>query len=166
MHICGIWKKKTWYRQAYFQSRNRDTEVENKLWIKGAAVMSDSVRPHRWQPTRFPCPWDSPGKNTGVGCHCLLQCMKVKSEREVTQSCPTLSHPMDYSPRGSSIHGIFQVRVSEWGAITNGVRRGRMNWEIGIDMHILLILCMCVCVCVCVCVHAQLLSHVWLFVTL
>ena len=62
-------------------------------------------------------PWDSPGKNTGVGCHFLLQCMKVKSEREVAQSCPTLSDPMDCSPPGSSIHGIFQARVLEWGAI-------------------------------------------------
>ena len=64
-----------------------------------------------------PCPWDSPGKNTGVGCHFLLQCMKVKSESEVTQSCPTLSDPMACSPPGSSIHGIFQARVLEWGAI-------------------------------------------------
>ena len=63
--------------------------------------MSDSVQPHRRQPTRFPCPWDSPGKNTGVGCHFILQCMKLKSEREVTQSCPTLSDPMDCSPPGS-----------------------------------------------------------------
>ena len=60
------------------------------------------------------CPWDSPGKNTGVGCHFLLQCMKVKSEREVTQSCPTLSDPMDCSLTGSSVHGIFQARVLEW----------------------------------------------------
>ena len=79
--------------------------------------MSDSVRPHRWQPTRLPHPWDSPGKNTGVGCHFLLQCMKVKSESEVTQSCLTLCDPMDYSLPGSSIHGIFQARVLEWGAI-------------------------------------------------
>ena len=79
--------------------------------------MSDSVRPHRWQPTRLPCPWDSPGKNTGVGCHFLLQCMKVKSESEVSQSCPTLSNPMDCSPPGSCVHGIFQARVLEWGAI-------------------------------------------------
>ena len=64
-----------------------------------------------------PRPWDSPGKNTGVGCHFLLQCMKVKSESEVAQSCPTLSDPMDCSLPGSSIHGIFQVRVLEWGAI-------------------------------------------------
>ena len=64
-----------------------------------------------------PPPWDSPGKNTGVGCHFLLQCMKVKSESEVTQSCLTLSDPMNCSPPGSSVHGIFQARVLEWGAI-------------------------------------------------
>ena len=79
--------------------------------------MSDSVRPHRRQPTRLPHPWDSPGKNTGVGCRFLLQCMKVKSESEVTQSYLTLSNPMDCSPPGSSIHGIFQAGVLEWGAI-------------------------------------------------
>ena len=79
--------------------------------------MSVSVRPHRWQPTRLPCPWDSPGKNTGVGCHFLLQCMKMKSESEVAQSCPTLSDPMDCSFPGSSVHGIFQARVLEWDAI-------------------------------------------------
>ena len=81
--------------------------------------MSDSVRPHRRQPTRLPYPWDSPGKNTGAGYHFLLQCMKVKSESEVAQSCPTLSDPMDCSLPGSSIHGIFQARVLEWGAIAN-----------------------------------------------
>ena len=70
--------------------------------------MSDSVRPH---------PWDSPGENTGVGCHFLLQCIKVKSESEVAQSCLTLPDPMDCSPPGSSVHGIFQARVLEWGAI-------------------------------------------------
>ena len=79
--------------------------------------MSDSVRPHRWQPTRLPRLWDSPGKNTGVGCHFLLQCMKGKSESEVAQSCTTLRDPMDCSPPGSSVHGIFQARVLEWGAI-------------------------------------------------
>ena len=68
-------------------------------------------------PTRLPCPWDSQGKNTGVGCHFLLQCMKVKSESEVAQSCLTLSDPMDCSLLGSSIHGIFQARVLEWVAI-------------------------------------------------
>ena len=79
--------------------------------------MSDSVQPHRQQSTRLPRPWDSPGKNTGVGCHFLLQCMKAKSESEVPQSHPTLRDPMDCSPPGSSIHGIFQARVLEWGAI-------------------------------------------------
>ena len=78
--------------------------------------MSDSVRPHRRQPTRLPRPWDSPGKNTGVGCHFLIQCMKVKSESEATQSCPTLSDPMDCGLPGSSVYGIFQARVLEWGA--------------------------------------------------
>ena len=78
------------------------------------SVVSDSVRPHRQQPTRLRRPWDSPGKNTGVGCHFLLQCMKVKTEREVAQSCPTLRDPMDCSLPGSSVHGIFQARVLEW----------------------------------------------------
>ena len=62
-------------------------------------------------------PWDSPGKNTEVGCHFLLQCMKVKSESEVAQLCPTLHDPMNCSPPGSSVHGISQARVLEWGAI-------------------------------------------------
>ena len=79
--------------------------------------MSNSLRPHRRQPTRLPRPWDSPGKNTGVGCHFLLQCMKVKSESEVAQSFLTLRDPMDCSPPGSSVHGILQARVLEWGAI-------------------------------------------------
>ena len=79
--------------------------------------MSDSVRAQRRQPTRLLHPWDSPGKNTGVGCHFLLQCMKVKSESEVAQSYPTLSDPMDCSLPGSSAHGIFQAIVLEWGAI-------------------------------------------------
>ena len=73
--------------------------------------MSNSVQPHRRQPTRLPCPWDLPGKNTGVGCHFLLQCMKVKSESEVAQSCLTLSDPMDCSPSGSSVHGIFRKQL-------------------------------------------------------
>ena len=79
--------------------------------------MSDSVRCHRWQPTRLHRPWDSPGKNTGVGCHFLLQCMKVKSESEVAQSCLTLRDPMDCSLPGSSTHGVFQARVLEWAAM-------------------------------------------------
>ena len=79
--------------------------------------MSDSVRPQRRQPTRLPRPWDSPGENTGVGCHFLLQCMKVKSKSEVAQSCLTPSDPMDCSLPGSSVHGICQARVLEWVAI-------------------------------------------------
>ena len=79
--------------------------------------MSDSARPHRQQPTRLPRPWDSPGKNTGVGFHFLLQCMQEKSEGEVAQSCLTLTDPMDYSLPGSSAHGIFQASLLEWGAI-------------------------------------------------
>ena len=99
--------------------------VSHNLMVAAAAKSLQpcpTLWPHRRQPTRLPHPWDSPGKNTGVGCHFLLQCMKVKSE--VAQSCPTLSDPMDCSPPGSSIHGIFQARVLEWGAMafseTNG----------------------------------------------
>ena len=80
--------------------------------------MSNSVRPCRRQPTRHPRPWHSPGKNSGVGCHFLLQCMKVKSEGEIAQSCLTLCDLMDRSLPGSSVLGIFQARVLEWGAIT------------------------------------------------
>ena len=79
--------------------------------------MSDPQRPHGLQPTRLLHPWDFPGKNTGVGCLFLLQCMDVKSESEVAQMCPTLSDPMGRSLPGSSIHEIFQSRVLEWGAI-------------------------------------------------
>ena len=81
--------------------------------------MSDSVQPQRQQPTRLPRPWDSPGKNIGVGCHFLLQYMKVKSESEVAQSCLTPSDAMDCSLPGSSAHGIFQARVLEWVAIAS-----------------------------------------------
>ena len=77
--------------------------------------MSDSVWPHRQQPIRLPRPWDSPGKKTGVGCHCLLQCMKVKSESEVAQSCPTLSDPMDCILPGSSVHGFS--RQEYWSGV-------------------------------------------------
>ena len=86
-----------------------------------------TLRPHRRQPTRLPQPWDSPGKNTGVGCHVLLQCMKLKGESEVAQLCPTLSDPMDCSPPGSSVHGIFQARVLEWGAIALSTKKHYMD---------------------------------------
>ena len=75
------------------------------------------VQPHKWQPTRLLHPQDSPGKNTGVGCHFLLQCMKAINESEVAQLCPTLNDPMDCSLPGSSVHGIFQARVLECVAI-------------------------------------------------
>ena len=91
------------------------------LLLLVTSVVSDSMRPHRRQPTRLPRPWDSPGKNTGVGCHFLLQCMKVKSESEVAQSCPTRSDLRDCSLPGSSVHGIFQAKVLEWGAIAFSV---------------------------------------------
>ena len=84
---------------------------------KVTSVVSDSVRPHRWQPSRLLRPWNSPSKNTGVGCHFLLQSVKVKSESEVTQSCLTLRDPMDCSLPGSSVHRISQARVLEWVAI-------------------------------------------------
>ena len=77
--------------------------------------------------TRLCCPWDSPGKNTGVGCHFLLHCVKVKSESEVAQSRLTRSDPMDCSPPGSSVHGIFQARVLEWGAIAFSDVRGYLT---------------------------------------
>ena len=77
-----------------------------------------TLRSHRWGPTRLPHPWDSPGMNTGVGCHFLLQCIKVKSESEVAQSCPTLCDPIDGSPPGSPIPGILQARTLEWVAIS------------------------------------------------
>ena len=87
--------------------------------------MYHSVRHHRWQPNRLPRPWDSPGKNTGVGCHFLLQCMNVKSQSEIAQSCLTLSNPMDCSLPDSSIDGIFQARVLEWVA---SALTGHQNW--------------------------------------
>ena len=91
--------------------------LQSRCCCEVTSVVSNSVRPHRWQPTRLYHPWDSPGKNTGVGCHFLLQCMKVKSESEVAQSCPTRRDPMDCSLPGSSVHGIFQASVLEWVAI-------------------------------------------------
>ena len=111
----------------------KDTySLEEKLWQTCCccwvtSVVSDSVRPHRRQPTRLHRPGDSPGKNTGVGCHFLLQCRKVKSESEVAQSCPTLSDPMDCSLPGSSIHGIFQARVLELGAIAFSANESTVN---------------------------------------
>ena len=100
-----------------------------------ASGMSNSVGPHRWQPTRLRRPWGSPGKNTGVGCHFLLQCMKVKSESEAAQLCPTRSNPMDCSLPGSSVHGIFQARVLEWGASAFSAMNMSLSklWELVMD---------------------------------
>ena len=102
-----------------------NTDSMDMLLLLIASVTSGSVQPHRRQPTRLPRPWDSPGKNTGVGCHFLLQCVKVKSEREVPQSCPTLSNAMDCSLPGSAVHGIFQARVLEWCAIAFSIPRSK-----------------------------------------
>ena len=100
--------------------------------------MSDSVQPQRRQPTRLPRPWDSPGKNAGVGCHFLLQCMKVKSESEVAQLCLILSDPMDCSPPGSSVHGVLGDKIHTH-QIQDFINEG---------------------------MHAQLHAHVWLFESL
>ena len=108
---CQVWPARGKHCSDFFHS---------VLVLSSAAKSLQScltLRPHRRQPTRLPRPWDSPGKNTGVGCHFPLQCMKEKSESEVAQSCPTLSDPMDCSLSDSSVHGIFQARVLKWGAI-------------------------------------------------
>ena len=104
-----------------------------QLLLLSRSVVSDSVWAHRWQPTRLRCPWDSPGKNTGVGGHFCLQCRKVKSESEVAQSCPTLRDPMDCSLPGSSVHGIFQARVLEWGAIAFSGFSGGSDFNTGLS---------------------------------
>ena len=111
----------------HHHTRNRtktNTSRNSFITVSAAAAAAKSLQscptlcdPIDAQPTRLPHPWDSPGKNTGVGCHFLLQCMKMKSESEGAQSCLTLSDPMDCSLPGSSICGIFQARVLEWGAI-------------------------------------------------
>ena len=125
-----------WLWGTYLSSVSQFPHLENgdnnRIDVKiqqGSAAAAKSLQlcltlwSHRRQPTRLPRPWDSPGKNTGVGCHFLLQCMKVKSQSEVAQSCPTLSNPMDCSLPGSSVHGIFQARVLEWGAIAFSATR-------------------------------------------
>ena len=103
-----------------FKKTKLELAALSHLFAAAAAKSPQScptLRPQRRQPNRLPRPWDSPGKNTGVGCHFPLQCMKVKSKSQVTQSSPTLSDPMDCSLPGSSVHGVFQARVLEWGAI-------------------------------------------------
>ena len=103
---------------SYIASHLQNDIVDDTLLLlKSLQLCPTPCNPIDSKPTRLPRPWDSPGKNTGVGCYFLLQCMKVESESEVAQSCLTLSHPMDCSPPGSSVHGIFQTRVLEWGVV-------------------------------------------------
>ena len=116
-------RKRNWYIDCFCSERGHAA--------KSLQLCPTLCDPHRRQPTSLPRPWDSPGKNTGVGCHFLLQWMKVKSESEVTQSCPTLCDPMDCSPPGSSVHGIFQARVLEWGATALSVKE-----DIALGKHI------------------------------
>ena len=106
--------------------------------LQSCSVLCDPI-----DGSRLPHPWDSPGKNTGVGCHFLLQCRKVKRESEVAQSCLTLSDPMDCSLPGSSVHGIFQARVLEWGAIAFSVMSlytCSKHYSFCLDVHFLLYL--------------------------
>ena len=128
-HFCTqLIVSRTWTTRTYYLVSKQfvgpligQTGIKSELLLLLMLSRFSCVRlcaTHRRQPTRLLCPWDSPGKNTGVSCHFLLQCMKVKSESEVDQSCPTLSDPMDFSLPGSSAHGIFQARVLGWIAIT------------------------------------------------
>ena len=114
--------------QLHHQSFQWIFRIDYLCCCRVASVVSGSVRPHGLQPTRLFRPWDFPGKNTGVGCHFLLQCMKVESESEVAQSCLTLCDPMDCSLPGSFVHGIFQARVLEWVAIAFSLITFRIDW--------------------------------------
>ena len=124
--------------------------------------MSDSVRPHRWQPTRLPRPWDSPGKNTGAGSHFLLQCMKVKSESEVAQLCLILCNPMDCSLPGFSVHEIVQARVLEWVAISFSVLLDYFSfmsfWFVQVIAHVRIFFFMAENYSV-ICIHHSLFIH-------
>ena len=117
-HLC-LWMKQA-FNFSFLMLSSFDMKITS---LKTTITTTKSLQScltlcnHGLQPTRLLRPWGSPGKNTGVGCHFLLQCMKVESESEVAQSCPTLSNPMDCNLPGSSIHGIFQATVLEWGAI-------------------------------------------------
>ena len=116
--VHGVTISQTWLTDWTTTKNKKDNNVHAAAAAaKSLQSCPIMLRPHRQQPTRLPHPWDSPSKNTGVGCHFLLQCMKVKSESEVTQLCLTLSDPMDCSLPDSSIHGIVQARVLQWVAI-------------------------------------------------
>ena len=118
------------FTTGYISKENKNTNLKGYIHpsVQGSIIyiaVAKSLQscptlcdPRDGSPRGSPHPWDSPGKNTGVGCHFLLQCMKVKSESEVAQSCLPLLDPMDCSLPGSSVHGIFQATVLEWGAIT------------------------------------------------
>ena len=132
---CKCKALETWIPLEFYQVPDKNyfwIHMEELLIAKSLQSCPTLCNPIR-QPIRLPRPWDSPSKNTGVGCHFLLQCMKVKSESEVAQSCPTLSDPMDCSLTGSSVHGIFQARVLEWGAITFSMEEympeNNQDWE-------------------------------------
>ena len=118
----------------YWQNHSFDY-MDLKDCCQVTSVVFDSVQPHRQQPTRLLCLWDSPGQNTGVGCHFLLQCMKVKSESKVAQSYLTLSDPMDCSLPGFSIHGIFQARILEWVAIRTSGFKSKPNLAITLRLE-------------------------------
>ena len=118
------------YRQNYSSSSShvQMQELDNKEGCccchKVASVVSNSARPHRRKAIKLPPPRDSPGNNTGMGCHFILQCRKVKSKNEIAQSCPTPSGPKDCSLPGSSVHGIFQAKKLEWVAIAFSNKEG------------------------------------------
>ena len=128
-HLCAHCSLFTHFLSCCPFPQNSSANYCCRCCCQVSSVVSNPVWPQRRQPTRLPCPWDSPGKNTGVGRHFLLQCMKVKSESEVAQLCPTPSDPMDCSPSGSSVHGIFQARVPEWGAIAFSVSKLLTLWK-------------------------------------
>ena len=111
------WKGRLNGATKMFTFLRKESASKNRRLCSKSLQSCPTLCDPRGQPTRLPHPWDSPGKNTGMGCHFLLQCRKVKSESEVAQLSPTLSNPMDCSLPGSSVHGIFQARVLEWGAI-------------------------------------------------
>ena len=132
-HFQALWSKKNY--PFYHVSRWEIPQTkEGYLYSAAAAAKSlqscPTLRSQRGQPTRLPHPWDSPGKNTGVVCHFLLQCMKGKSENEAAQSWLTLSDPMDCSLPGTSIYGIFQARVLEWVAIALHSRHPQIKWSL------------------------------------
>ena len=140
MLLLIMWNLKQWYKWTYLKKQKKSQRHRKQIRLLLLLLLSHFNRvwlcaTRRGQPTRLPHPWESPGKNTGVGCHFLLQCMKLKSEREVAQSCPTLSDPTDCSLSGSSIHGIFQEKVN---MATRGQGKDNLGdwvWYIYVTIH-------------------------------